>query len=149
MNHHTVGLGERPEIGLTCPNPCAWAVDGSLAERRDLDARVRLALLYQDSAVVALRHHAPVGHFFGVPSNKEISHAWVRTWQRLTQEWPDGHNPLTRAGAVPGAPGEREALPGLSALVSAVAGRTIGPGRLIRDIRNDLLAMIQQTGGAE
>lgn len=145
MNHQTVGLGERPDVGTTCPNPCSWAVAGGLAERRDLDARVRLALVYQGSALVALRHHAPVGHFFGVPSNKEISGAWIRTWRRLTQEWPDGGNPLTRPGAVPGAPEPREALPGMSALVSAVAGRTIGPGRVIRDIGDDLLAMIERT----
>jgi hypothetical protein len=31
-----------------------------------------------------------------------------------------------------------EALPGLSALVSAVAGRPVGPGRLLRDIGEDV-----------
>jgi hypothetical protein len=31
-----------------------------------------------------------------------------------------------------------ETLPGMSTLVSAVAGRTIGPGYLIRDIARDL-----------
>lgn len=141
MNHETVKAGQRPDIGMTCPNPCSWAVAPPYRERRDLDARVRLALIYQDSALVALRHHAPVGHFFGVPSNREISHAWLRTWERLTQPWADGENPLVR-GSAPGAPEPKEALPGMSALVSAVAGRTIGPGHLIRDLRDDLLAML-------
>ncbi len=137
LNHETVAAGERPDVGETCPRPCGWAVRGSLEERRDLDARVRLTLLYRNSPIVALRHHAPVGHFFGVPSISEISGAWLRTWERLNAPWPDGANPLT-SGGVPGAPAAHEALPGMSALVSAVAGRTIGPGRVIRDIGADV-----------
>jgi hypothetical protein len=133
MNHETVAAGERPDVGETCPRPCSWTLRGSLEERRDVDARVRLALLYQDSAIVSLRHHAPVGHFFGVPSTAEIGEAWVATWERLTAPWPDGSNPLTVRGAVD--LGEAaEALPGMSRLVSAVAGRPIGPGQLIRTI---------------
>lgn len=134
MNHTVTRPGDRPDAGDTCPHPCRWVLRGPLEHRRDLDARVRLARLYQGSALVALRHHAPVGHFFGVPSVAEISAAWVATWSRLSQQWPDGDNPLAASGAVQGAPDEHEALPGLSALVSAVAGRTIGPGRLIRSI---------------
>lgn len=137
MNHETVGAGARPDAGDTCPNPCRWAVRGGLEERRDLDARVRLALLYVDSPIVALRHHAPVGHFFGVPSTAEISEAWLRTWERVSQPWNDGTNPLL-SGAVPGRPDPNEALPGMSALVSAVAGRTLGPGHVIRDIGADI-----------
>lgn len=136
MNHETIAAGERPDVSETCPTPCRWAVRGTLAQRRDLDARVRLALLYRNSPVVALRHHAPVGHFFGVPSTTEISEAWLRTWQRVSAPWPDGGNPLDRADL--GAPEPGEALPGISALVSAVAGCTIGPGRLIRAIGADI-----------
>lgn len=143
MNHETVEAGERPDVGETCPTPCSWAVRGTREERRDLDARVRLAIIYQGSPIVALRHHAPVGHFFGVPSTSEISEAWLRTWEKLTVVWPDGSNPLL-AGRVPGRPDACEALPGMSALVSAVAGRTIGPGTLIRDIGADIAAVVPQ-----
>lgn len=136
MNHATIAAGERPDVGATCAQPCSWALRGTLEQRRDLDARVRLALIYQDSALVALRHHAPVGHFFGVPSASEIGQAWLRTWDKLTAPWPDGSNPLLLRAW--GAPEDHEALPGMSALVSAVAGRTIGPGRLIRDIGADI-----------
>lgn len=110
-----------------------------MAHRRDLDARLRLALLYVDSPIVSLRHHAPVGgHFFGgVPSVQEISDAWVRTWQRVSAPWRDGSNPLEQPGAQTMV--DNEALPGgMSALVSAVAGRSIGPGRVIRDIGADV-----------
>lgn len=141
MNHTTVGAGERPDVGETCPEPCRWATSESLETRRDLDARVRLALLYVDSPIVSLRHHAPVGHFFGVPSAQEISEAWLRTWDRLTQPWKDGQNPLL-LGPVPGAAPPDEALPGLSALVSTVAGRTIGPGRVIRSIGDEIAAIL-------
>lgn len=141
MNHATIGAGERPDVGETCPNPCTWALRGSLDQRRDLDARVRLALLYVESPIVALRHHAPVGHFFGVPSVQEISEAWLRTWSRVTQPWNDGDNPLL-VGQTPGVSAPDEALPGMSALVSAVAGRTIGPGRVIRSIGEDIVATL-------
>lgn len=141
MNHKTVGSGQRPEVGQTCPNPCTWALRGTLDERADLDARCRLALLYVDSPLVALRHHAPVGHFFGVPSVDEISDAWLRTWERVCAPWKDGMNPLTRGHEL-GAPEPNEALPGMSALISAIAGKTIGPGHLIRDVGADIAAAL-------
>ncbi len=141
MNHETVKAGERPDVGTTCPTPCSWAVRGQLAERLDLDARVRLALMYQDSAIVGLRHHAPVGHFFGVPSTAEIVEAWLATWERLNAPWPDGSNPLQ--GNVASDRGEpTEALPGMSRLVSAVAGRPIGAGRIVRTIGDQISAEI-------
>nr|WP_156610530.1 hypothetical protein [Auraticoccus cholistanensis] len=143
MNHRTVAAGERPEVAQTCPNPCGFALEGDLAARRDLDARVRLALLYVESPLVALRHHAPVGHFFGVPSTAEISRAWVQTWERLSQPWADGCNPLLLDGP-PGRPEPEEALPGMSALVSAVAGRTIGPGRVLRELGADIRAALDE-----
>ncbi|MFP5417356.1 MAG: hypothetical protein ACLGHZ_10895, partial [Actinomycetes bacterium] len=141
MHHLATDAGERPDVGETCPNPCSWAVRGSRRQQRDLDARVRLAVIYQNSPIVALRHHAPVGHFFGVPSTSEISAAWLATWERLAAPWPDGSNPLTLPAVVPGNPDAAEALPGMSTLVSAVAGRTVGPGRLLRDIGATIAAL--------
>jgi hypothetical protein len=102
-----------------------------------LDARIRLAMLYIDSPIVALRHHAPVGHFFGVPSVAEISEAWLLTWEKVSAPWSDGSNPVLAPGVEARTP-MGEALPGLSALVSAVAGRPVGPGRLLRDIGEDV-----------
>lgn len=145
MNHLTTEAGERPDVGPTCPNPCRWAVAGPLDERRFLDARLRLALIYLDSPLVALRHHAPVGHFFGVPSIAEISEGWLRTWQKLTTQWNDGTNPLVAALEAGGTPMPAgEALPGLSLLVSVVAARPIGPGTLLADISADVAATIRR-----
>lgn len=140
MHHRATAVGDRPDVGETCPRPCGWAQRGTLEQQRDLDARVRLAMIYEASPIVALRHHAPVGHFFGVPSTSEISTAWLATWDRLAAPWPDGSNPLT-LGRTPGRPDAGEALPGMSALVSAVAGRTVGPGRLLRDIGATIAAL--------
>ena len=137
LNHQTTGVGARPDVGTSCPNPCAFALNGSIEERRSLDARVRLALIYLESPLVALRHHAPAGHFFGVPSAAEISTGWLETWARLTRAWPDGANPLLDPErAVQVAPDE--VLPGLSSVVSAVAGAPIGPGRVIRDLSDQV-----------
>jgi hypothetical protein len=148
MNHLTVGAGERPDLGVTCPSPCGFVTDLPLELRRDLDARVRLALLFVQSPIVALRHHAPVGHFFGVPSAQEIQDAWAVTWQKVNQPWPDGENPLDSVehmsmGAL------HETLPGMSTLISAVAGRSISPGYLIRDIAKDLTRALDAPSSAE
>ncbi len=144
INGATVGPGERPDVGDWCPNPCGFATERPLEERRDLDARVRLAKLYVESPVVALRHHAPVGHFFGVPSTAEISEAWLRTWEKLSAPWNEGCNPLLQTPVGAGVVAQ-EALPGMAALVSAVAGRPLGPGRLLRDIGDDVARALEQT----
>ena len=148
MNHATIGVGLRPDVGVTCPNPCHFVLELPLDQRRDLDARVRLALLFVQSPIVALRHHAPVGHFFGVPSEQEIADAWELTWQKVNVAWTDGENPLHHVDSMSmGA--LHETLPGMSTLVSAVAGRTIGPGYLIRDIAKDLTRTMDHPGVGE
>jgi hypothetical protein len=136
LNLDTTASGDRPDAGDMCPNPCRFIRNLPLGRRRDLDARVRLAMLYVDSPIVALRHHAPVGHFFGVPSVAEMSEAWGKTWDQLSMPWRDGCNPLSQA-IQEGGP-DAEALPGMSALVSAVAGRPIMAGRLLRTIGQDV-----------
>lgn len=135
MNRATVGSGERPEVGGGCADPCAWAIRRPLADRRDLDARLRLAMLYRGSALVALRHHAPVGHFFGVPSWHEVDAAWAESWGKLAQQWTDGANPLA-GRALPTSGG---GLPGLAELVSVVAAREISGGTMLHAIGGDLV----------
>lgn len=143
MNHETIGAGERPDVGPTCPKPCQWVTGfGDLAKRRDLDARLRLALIFVESPVIALRHHAPVGHFFGVPSKAEIDQGWQRTWQRLTQQWADGSNPMHQVAAA----GEKEALPGLTQLMSTIAGRPMKTGTLLSRIGADLIKELAAVG---
>ncbi len=137
LHHETEEHGTRPEVGESCPNPCHFMTNQPLERRRDLDARVRLALLYLNSPIVALRHRAPVGHFFAVPSTREVAVAWAHTWEKVNAPWPDGDNPLKVDQKGVPASGD-EALPGMSMLVSAVAGRPISAGRVIRDIGADI-----------
>jgi hypothetical protein len=137
MNHDTIQRGDRPDVGESCPNPCDFVTRLPLEHRRDLDARVRLALIYADSPIVALRHHAPVGHFFGVPSFAEIDDAWQSTWEKLVQPWRDGGNPLLEPDPAI-RPVDPEPLPGMALLVSTVAGHPVGPGRVLRDIGHDV-----------
>lgn len=141
MNHETIKAGERPDVAETCPRPCPWVLNwGTLEQRRDLDARLRLGMIFVESPVIALRHHAPVGHFFGVPSVAEISDGWVGTWHRLTQRWADGSNPLV--GRTSDDP--EEALPGLSLLMSTIADRPIRTGTLLRRIGAALVAELER-----
>lgn len=137
MNRETVSAGERPEVGERCARPCQWILAPALEARRDLDARMRLALLYGGSPLVALRHHAPVGHFFAVPSEREIARAWAATWHKLTQQWPDASNPIAGASSSGEGP-----LPGIELLVSAVAGRPVQPGTVLAGIANDIVQVL-------
>jgi len=151
----------RPAVEGVCRWPCAvWT---QLAEpvRQDLGSRVHLARMYAESPVVALRHHAPVGHFFGVPAPSEIADAWQRSWGRFVRPWENDANPLLAAedaGAPPAVPGHRsgvrdpeangvpapaESLPGLQALVSAVAGRPVGAGVVLQTIRDRILDALE------
>jgi hypothetical protein len=81
----------------------------------------RIAQNFTDSAMIQLRHSAPVGHGFGVPSPREVMDTWLHTREHL------GH----REPAVlvdDGFP-----LPGLPSLFSALAGTRIVPDTLIAD----------------
>lgn len=147
LNHATIGAGERPDVGTTCPNPCAWATRPDLAARKALDARVRVAMIYRDSPLVALRHHAPVGHFFGVPSRAEIEQAWELTWSRLIAPWPDGANPL-RPGGRPIEPGPGP-LPGMTDVINAVAGVSVAPGRVIRTMGDEIAECLRSLASSE
>jgi hypothetical protein len=128
-----------PESG-GCDRPCGVVTqldDDTLA---DLAARVALASGFADSPVVALRHAAPVGHFFGVPERDEIAQQWKVTVERLCRPWGrpgegcDVGNPIGGELEVD----EDEALPGLIGFLSVVAGRPIRPTSLLSQLREDI-----------
>jgi hypothetical protein len=176
----------RPMIDGVCRRPCGLWLQLSEPVREDLGARMHLARMYAESPAVALRHHAPVGHFFGVPAPSEIAQAWERSWQRLNRPWDSGDNPLHRPagsadsagsagqgngrgnghrrghhehqgqpdrhgrseldtfGANPTISGQQvatdltEALPGIRRVLSAVAGRPVRAGGVLRTIRDSI-----------
>lgn len=132
---------QRPDPGRLCTTPCSvWTrLDPAAAEA--LERRMTLVGLFVDSPVLSLRHAAPVGHGFGVPSRGELLEQWEATWQRLTRPWEDGQNPLAVL------PDEGEPLPGMAAFLSAVAGVALTPLTVL-DRVDELLAAAFDTAAA-
>ncbi|MBV1849867.1 hypothetical protein [Catellatospora tritici] len=93
----------------------------------------RLAEALNGSAVVRLRHSAPVGHGFGVPSRRELLEAWGRTRASLAKIAP--------------AIGEEDgfALPGFAVLISELAGEPMRPDTLLADTAAALAAALSPT----
>ncbi|ADD45513.1 hypothetical protein Snas_5885 [Stackebrandtia nassauensis DSM 44728] len=94
------------------------AVQGQLAER------CVVALAFGDSGVIKLRHAAPVGHGFGVPSVEELDETWQHTREVLGKRGGLAESILADDGFC---------LPGLPSLLTALAGTAIVPDTLLRD----------------
>ncbi|MEV5753434.1 hypothetical protein AB0L00_36925 [Actinoallomurus sp. NPDC052308] len=109
----------------SCRTPCDVITRLSPDVLESLTARCRLAGEFSDGALVRLRHAAPVGHGFGVPSPEEVEEAWGRTRRSV------GKQPLGRAVAEPSTV---YCLPGLPELFSAAAGCPILPDTLLHDV---------------
>ena len=115
----------------TCRTNCAIRKENS-----QLSWAMILVRRLKDSAILALRHDAPVGHFFSVPQEPQILASWETTWRGLIadrDEAPAQENPLrnvTRTGA----------LAGLPELIGVVAGRPQGlvPSNLVGLITNEI-----------
>ena len=109
-----------------CRTPCSVMTRLDAAVRADLTDRCRLAADFTDGALVKLRHAAPVGHGFGVPSPEEVQTAWTRARKSLSRH-PLGHKAL--ADPDPSYP-----LPGLPELFSAIAATEIRPDTLLHEV---------------
>jgi hypothetical protein len=109
-----------------CRHPCS-VVTRHPGEIDELRRRCRTALAYEASPIVKLRHAAPVGHGFGVPSPAEVLAAWDRSRHQLARLEP---GVLTDDGYP---------LPGLPSLFSGVAGRLVTPDTLVADTAAALL----------
>jgi hypothetical protein len=110
-----------------CHHPCTVLTRHAPADRAELTRRCRTALAYESSPIVRLRHAAPVGHGFGVPSPAEVTEAWERSRHQLARLEPT-------VLAEDGYP-----LPGLPSLFSGVAGRPVTPDTLVADTAAALL----------
>lgn len=104
-----------------CRTRCTVITRHPPADQERLAAHCRVAADFATSAIVRLRHSAPVGHGLGVPSPREVSEAWAHTREIIGAREPaalldDGYP-----------------LPGLPSLISAVAGVPIQPDTLIAD----------------
>ncbi|KAB8190818.1 hypothetical protein FH608_032660 [Nonomuraea phyllanthi] len=117
-----------------CRNPCT-AMDWVEPEQRaDLELRARTALAFADTPLVRLRHAAPVGHGFGVPSPEEVLDAWQRSRTALDKN-AVGASALKDDGFP---------LPGLPTLFSAVAGAAIEPATLLDGVSSHIVGLLER-----
>lgn len=103
--------------------------------REPLRTRIRVARRLGGSPLVALRHAAPVGHGFGVPSQAEVLEAWELTRDRIDD---DNLPAEERAVANSIRTDDGFPLPGLPTFLSAVTTRQVTPDNLITNIRDEL-----------
>ncbi|MFC4911344.1 hypothetical protein [Actinomadura gamaensis] len=103
--------------------------------RAALTERCRLAADFADSALVRLRHAAPVGHGFGVPSPEEVQTAWARARASLR------HQPLGEK-ALKDEDSDGYPLPGLPGLFSAIASTELVKDDLLEEVSRRLRAAL-------
>ncbi|HZE38894.1 MAG TPA: hypothetical protein VE172_08800, partial [Stackebrandtia sp.] len=101
-----------------CRDSCAVMGRLSAGDQELLGERCEVALSFGDSSFIKLRHAAPVGHGFGVPSAEEVADTWQHTREVLGKRGGIGKAILTEDGFC---------LPGLPALLSALAGAELAP----------------------
>jgi hypothetical protein len=129
---HSQVAGAMAVCVATCRTPCTAMDWIDPAERAGLHVRARTALSFADTPLVRLRHAAPVGHGFGVPSPEEVLDAWQRSRTVL-----DKNEVGALASAEDGFP-----LPGLPSLFSGVAGAPISPSTLLHEVSEHVVGLL-------
>lgn len=137
---HSHVAGALGVCAADCRTPCSVVTRLADGVRADLAARCRLAKEFAGGALVRLRHAAPVGHGFGVPSADEVLSAWARTRHSLRHQ-ELGRKALAAAGTDP------YPLPGLPALLSEIATAPIVPDTLLAEVAARVAALVA-TGDA-
>jgi hypothetical protein len=119
-----------------CHRQCTVYTRLSAQDRAAVTAGSRIAMALNDSAIIRLRHSAPVGHGFGVPSEAELLEAWARTRVSLTRHAPQ----MAQDDGFP--------LPGFTALISALAGVPMAPGTMLADTADAISAVLAKAAPA-
>jgi hypothetical protein len=112
-----------------CPDPCRVLTEHT-HHNGQLSERCRLAAALAGSALVRLRHRAPVGHGFGVPSRLEVAEAWHRSREVIGARGGLAMAALREDGYP---------LPGLPSLLSVIAGVALTPDTLLQDTRDEII----------
>lgn len=120
---------------VSCRTPCDVVTRLGADVLDALTERCRIAHEFADGALVRLRHAAPVGHGFGVPSPDEVADAWSRTRTSLGR--------LPFGGRVTG-PVSDYPLPGLPETFSAAGGHEIVPDTLLADVAGRLVGVLDR-----
>jgi len=119
---------------VECERPCTVLTRHRAEDQKTVEAGCRTALSYVDSSIVRLRHTAPVGHGFGVPSPAEVLAAWEHSREALARHEPAV---LTQDGFP---------LPGLPSLFSALAGARERPDTILADTADALVEALSAAG---
>ncbi|SDK90533.1 hypothetical protein [Nonomuraea jiangxiensis] len=131
---HSQVAGALAVCVATCRHPCTAMDWIEPAPRADLQLRARTALAFADTPLVRLRHAAPVGHGFGVPSPEEVLDAWERSRAGLDKN-PAGAAALKDDGFP---------LAGLPALFSAIAVAPIAPATLLAGVSDHIVTLLHR-----
>jgi hypothetical protein len=118
---HSVMSRALATCAASCPHPCTVYTRLSPRQAETVTIGSRTAVSLSGSTIIKLRHSAPVGHGFGVPSRKEVLDAWAHTRESLSRLAP------------PVAEDDGFVLPGFANLVSTLAGERLEPSTLIAD----------------
>ena len=116
---HAIGI-----CAAACRTPCSIVTRVDAHARQQLTERARIAMAFEESALVRLRHSAPVGHGFGVPSEDEVARTWDHVRTVIGNRGGIGKAVLEEDGYC---------LPGLPSLISAIAGCPITPSTLLQE----------------
>ncbi|GLW10836.1 hypothetical protein Misp01_59640 [Microtetraspora sp. NBRC 13810] len=126
---HSQVAGAMATCVAACRHPCTVMDWVEPHARESLAARAGVALTFADTPFVRLRHAAPVGHGFGVPSAEEVLAAWERS--RAAMAKTEVGQAATEEDGFP--------LAGLPSLFAAVAAAPVEPSTLIDDISAHLI----------
>ena len=116
-----------------CRSPCTVVIGRRQEHRGWLAESCRAATALGQSQIVRLRHSAPVGHGFGVPSPDEVRDAWSRSRETIAKE-----------GRVAGAVliDDGYPLPGLPSLFGAIAGTDLSADTLLADTAAEIITTL-------
>ena len=121
----------------TCKAPCAVMTSRPAQDQERVSVACQAAKALGGSAIVRLRHSAPVGHGFGGPSPAQVVEAWRRSRYGIAKHGGICAAVLTDDGYQ---------LPGLPSLVSAIAGTTLTPDTLIADTAAEITKLVDPEG---
>lgn len=134
---HSVMSHALAKCAAKCPLPCTVYTRLSKEQAEMVRFGSRIALNFNGSTFIKLRHSAPVGHGFGVPSRGELLKVWRHTREALGRLAPavareDGY-----------------VLPGFVNLMSTLAGEKLEASTLVRDTAAAIIELLDAHGASE
>jgi len=132
QRQHTLVSHALEVCATTCKSPCAVMTVRPPDDQERLTEACLAAKAFGGSAIVRLRHSAPVGHGFGGPSPEQVDEAWQRSRVGIAK----------RGGICAAVLKEDDyPLPGLPSLLSAIGGVALTPDTLIADTAAEIIRL--------